>query len=54
MRGEKKTFFNSVNSHSDNTLFFAADSSAVFMDYFFDHCFSCTFESGAGKTLINF
>jgi hypothetical protein len=50
----KKNIFSSVNSHSDNTVFFAADSFASGVDFYFGSCFNYTFESSAGKSLINF
>lgn len=50
----KKNIFSSVNSHSYNTVFFAADSFASGMDFYFGSCFNYTFESSAGKSLINF
>jgi hypothetical protein len=50
----KKNIFSSVNSHSDNTVLFAADSFASGMDFYFGSCFNYTFESSAGESLINF
>lgn len=54
LRAGKKDIFSSVNSHSDNTVFFAAYTFAAFVDSIFDRRSDYTLESSAGKLLINF
>lgn len=50
----KENIFSSVDSHSDNTVLFAADSFASGVDFYFGSGFNYTFESSAGKSIINF
>ncbi len=48
----KKIIFSSFNSHSDNIVFFAADSFAAFVDAYFGPCFNHVTKSSNGKILI--
>jgi hypothetical protein len=50
----KENIFSSIDSHSDNTVLLAANSFAACVDFYFNPYFNCTFESSAGKLLINF
>jgi hypothetical protein len=45
--GEKKNFFSSVDSRSNNTVFLASDSFAAGLDSLFDRRFDYTSESSS-------
>ncbi|MGE5457123.1 MAG: hypothetical protein ACM3RX_02090 [Methanococcaceae archaeon] len=50
----KKNIFSSVNSHSDNTVFFTEDYFAACVDAYFNPCFNFVTKISDGKILIYF